>query len=127
MCSDLAPFLVVYLSHIEKLSETKPPHKRFVDESRHRSGYHTSDNHSFDDDIVDHTTSGNGNDPDYSVPFGIQDDDQPIFVVEQVPVEDLSSWESSQDEDLNHLISNPNQPLKHSPGMIKEIHRSGNV
>ena len=114
-------------SQIEKLSENKPPLKRFVDESRHRSGYHTSDNHSFDDDIVDHTTSGNGNDPDYSVPFGIQDDDQPIFVVEQVPVEDLSSWESSQDEDLNHLISNPNQPLKHSPGMIKEFYRSGNI
>ena len=46
----------------------------------------------------------------------MQDDDQPIFVVEQVPVEDLSSWESSQDEDL--LYSNPNQTLKPSPGMM---------
>merc|ERR1719462_904649 len=45
----------------------------------------------------------------------MEDDDQPIFVVEQVPVEDLSSWESSQDEDLH---SNPNQGLKHSPGMM---------
>ena len=88
--------------------KTRDMLKRFVDESRHRSGYHTSDNHSFDDDI------DNVN-PDYSVPFGMEDDDQPIFVVEQVPVEDLSSWESSQDEDLH---SNPNQGLKHSPGMM---------
>ena len=92
--------------------ETKDMLKRFVDESKHRSGYHTSDNHSFDDDLD--TAAANAN-PDYSVPFGMQDDDQPIFVVEQVPVEDLSSWESSQDEDLH---SNPNQTLKPSPGMM---------
>ena len=31
--------------------ETRDMLKRFVDESKHRSGYHTSDNHSFDDDL----------------------------------------------------------------------------
>ncbi len=81
---------------------------RFLVESRQRfAECKSSDNHSFDDEDFEHPHSK-------FKPFGLEED-QPIFASGGKQA-DLSSWESSQDEDL--VDQGAASGIKHSPGMM---------
>ena len=95
----------------------------YVDQSiRGKNNTRSSDNHSFDDDCEDDLPLNEA----YSLPFENQPtaESQKHFVqIENyktpVNISDLSSWESSKDEDLfpNEQKTSLSQ-LKHSPGLM---------
>ena len=98
----------------------------------------SSDNHSFDDDIEESDIGLNAR---YSIPFGntttgssnlpnAEEEEQQQNLADHHPIDnyqtpvnisDLSSWESSKDEDLLPDVSNQHpmqSKLKHSQGML---------
>ena len=98
----------------------------------------SSDNHSFDDDIEESDIGLNAR---YSIPFGntttgssnlpnAEEEEQQPNLADHHPIDnyqtpvnisDLSSWESSKDEDLLPDVSNQHpmqSKLKHSQGML---------